>query len=290
MTFLKQSWVSSTYNIPLDEDIPHSESDRKVKMLKYYQWTPFILLFQALLFYLPRMIWRSLNDKSGLDIQGMVDAIHDHQRDTSKYSDRENFLNYLTNSFDQYVTATKQQQQQEHSNKLPHTNNKTHHHHHHDHENNETEEEEFDEYDLKLEHASCKKKNKIQIFCGNLSKFFKLLCVTKGKRYGNYLLVLFVFCRILFTINSIIQLFVLNHFLGNDYLLLGFEVINKIYNGDDWTQLKRFPRVTMCDFRIREVGIVHRYTVQCVLSINLFNEKICKFCILILLLKINFYL
>jgi hypothetical protein len=74
ITFLKKkkSWVSSTYNIPLDEDIPHSESDRKVKMLKYYQWTPFILLFQALLFYLPRMIWRSLNDKSGLDIQGII--------------------------------------------------------------------------------------------------------------------------------------------------------------------------------------------------------------------------
>jgi hypothetical protein len=53
----KICWVSSTYNVPMNDDIPSQESDRKIKMLKYYQWTPFILLFQALLFYLPRMIW-----------------------------------------------------------------------------------------------------------------------------------------------------------------------------------------------------------------------------------------
>ena len=50
-------WVSSTYNIPMLEDIPKNEPEREEKMLKYYQWTAFILLFQALLFYLPRMIW-----------------------------------------------------------------------------------------------------------------------------------------------------------------------------------------------------------------------------------------
>lgn len=94
-----------------------------------------------------------------------------------------------------------------------------------------------------------------------LRRFYKIICITKGKRYGNYLLALFVFVKLAYAVNSLAQLFILNHFLGNDFLLLGFEVISKIWYGDDWTQLKRFPRVTMCDFRIREVGIVHRYTV-----------------------------
>lgn len=92
--------------------------------------------------------------------------------------------------------------------------------------------------------------------------FLKTCCVTKGKRSGNYLTVLFIITRLMYTLNSFLQLFMLNHFLGNDFLLLGFEVIAKVWVGDDWAQLKRFPRVTMCDFKIREVGITHRYTVR----------------------------
>jgi hypothetical protein len=35
-----------------------------------------------------------------------------------------------------------------------------------------------------------------------------------------------------------------------------------------------FPRVTLCEIFIREIGTVHPYLIQCVLRINLFNEMI----------------
>lgn len=45
----------------------------------------------------------------------------------------------------------------------------------------------------------------------------------------------------------------------------------------DWGYSERFPRVTLCEFEIRYQSRVHNYIVQCVLTINLFNEKIFMF-------------
>lgn len=298
--FYCSSWVSNTYNVPINEDLPHNENDRKIKMLKYYQWTPFILLFQAVLFYFPRMIWRSLSDKSGLDIQGLVDAIYSYHNDAAKYTDREVLMNYLTNLFNHYVKSNKHLSQTNLNKNVDFdysggvrrrpvlrpgektvsfkTDNQVDnvddldddYDIRPDTDNDDTYLSDFDDMNKKHQTKPSFSRKALVV----TKRIGKVICITKGKRYGNYLLALFVFVKILYTFNSVIQLFLLNHFLGNEYLLLGLEVMAKIWSGDDWTQVKRFPRVTMCDFKIREVGIVHRYSVQCVLSINLFNEKI----------------
>lgn len=88
---------------------------------------------------------------------------------------------------------------------------------------------------------------------------------------------LYLFSKLIYIANVIGQLFVLNIFLGTDYHFYGIDVMRSLASGEDWTQSPRFPRVTMCDFKVRRLGNVQRYTVQCVLPINLFNEKIYLF-------------
>jgi hypothetical protein len=209
----------------MEHDIPHSETTRYERMLKYYQWSPFILLFMAVCFYFPRMLWRSLNNKSGLDIEKLVEAAMKQEQGSSD-EERKKAIDYIFNSIRLYVENR-------------YTTSKT------DYQN----------------------RNFPQ-------KVWYYFTFWQHRHLTAYLVLLFTFVKLLFLINSVVQIFLLNAFLGNEYHLFGFEVVAKFLRGLDWGESKRFPRVTLCDFHIREVGIVHRYTVQCVLPINLFNEKI----------------
>jgi innexin len=77
------------------------------------------------------------------------------------------------------------------------------------------------------------------------------------------------------------QLFILNTVLSTRYSTFGIDMVKQLVSQHDWTEdsYVAFPRVTFCDFLIRgqDVGNVQQYTVQCVLPINLYNEKIYVF-------------
>ena len=70
------------------------------------------------------------------------------------------------------------------------------------------------------------------------------------------------------------QLFIMNVVLGSDYHLYGIHVLSSLLQGKEWRSPERFPRATMCDLKVRRLGNLQRYTVQCVLPVNLFNEMI----------------
>lgn len=99
-------------------------------------------------------------------------------------------------------------------------------------------------------------------------------CFTCSKRFGSYLCFVYLITKILYIGNAIAQFFLLNKFLGTEHTFYGMDILNDLIQGRDWHESGHFPRVTMCDFQIRTLGNLHRYTVQCVLMINLFNEKI----------------
>jgi hypothetical protein len=178
----------------------------------------------ALCFYFPRMIWRSLNNKSGLNIESLVTEALKQEQQADSEKERQKTIDFIVNSIRVYI-----------------------------------------ENRYAFLDQSRKK---------SFQKFWYYLTFWRHRQLSSFIVVLFTFVKFLFLLNSLVQIFLLNIFLGNDYHLFGWEVMNKFLRGQDWGESKRFPRVTLCDFHIREIGIVHRYTVQCVLPINLFNEKI----------------
>ncbi|CAF0726634.1 unnamed protein product [Didymodactylos carnosus] len=184
-------------------------------IIGYYQWTPLILLFMAFCFYLPRMLWRSMNTRSGIDIQNFISQCHPDKRRDAKT------VTTLVNILEQYCSPL-----------------------------------------IEI------KKSNIFIRC------LRVVSCTSGKRMGNYLSSLNLFVKFLYVLNSLVQILLLNLFLGQDSWLFGIDVWNTIISGNILKDSPYFPRVTLCDLRVREIGIIHRYTVQCVLPINILNEKI----------------
>ncbi|CAF3382677.1 unnamed protein product [Rotaria socialis] len=219
-------WIANTYYIPIDQELPDEESSRRNKDILYYQWVPFILLFQAFLFYFPRVVWRTLNVRSGLDLVNLVDAAIKYEQ-VEQYESRDRIMSYLIVNIERYISARAQL---------------TRHH--------------------------------IQKRFSYIRRFFQLCFFCSNRHYGNYLVIVYFLVKLMWLVNALAQLFLLNAFLGNEYYLFGFEVIEKLFKNQRWTENRHFPKVTYCDFKIREIGINHFYTVQCVLRINLFNEVI----------------
>jgi hypothetical protein len=219
-------WIRNTYYLPFEDHIPQAHEHDKRHMITYYQWMPLILLVQALLFYIPIMLWRSMNSRSGIDVNNIVEAGETFQN-TELAAQQKTTLSFMTKQMDRYLES----------------------------------QHEF--------RSGC---------TVSLKNLFSRTCFRCcGRRQGNYLVSLYIVTKLLFLTNVFVQLFTLNFFLGHDFHAYGIDVIQSLWNGDDWTASPRFPRVTMCDFLIRRLGNVQRYTVQCVLPINLFNEKIYLF-------------
>ncbi|CAG2224443.1 inx [Mytilus edulis] len=65
-------WVRNTYVIDFNSTIPNDKYLRHETEIPYYQWTPIILLFQAVLFYVPRLFWKGFSGYSSLNIKKII--------------------------------------------------------------------------------------------------------------------------------------------------------------------------------------------------------------------------
>lgn len=92
----------------------------------------------------------------------------------------------------------------------------------------------------------------------------------------------YIAVKLLYLANAFLQLALMDSFLSNkSSRFYGSQILGTILRGEadlgGASDSKIFPRITICDVKTTEMGTDHLYTVQCVLSFNLFNERIYAF-------------
>ncbi|CAD5111855.1 DgyrCDS1119 [Dimorphilus gyrociliatus] len=120
--------------------------------------------------------------------------------------------------------------------------------------------------------------------CCSLHTSAVFCCTTSARSAGNYLAGSYLLVKILYILNAIGQIFLLDFFLQAPFHYHGFKLlVNMIITSREtdpvyFDHSELFPRVAACYFDIRKKGgQLHRHVVQCVLPINLFNEKLFLF-------------
>lgn len=195
-------WISNTYFVSFDRLLPKYPDPKTERFIYFYQYVPLILIVQAIFFYLPSLIWSSLNSKSGYDL-GML-VTYSRLIDTYTSEVRETSVRHLARYIDRTLEYHRQKRL---------------------------------EY---LDQMNSMKCSSISSIC---SFFFMNNHI---KMHDHHLMWAFLFSKILYLLNAIGQLYLLNFFLGNDYHMYGFAVIRALFTGnnENWTVTPRFPRVT----------------------------------------------
>ncbi|CAF3362030.1 unnamed protein product [Rotaria socialis] len=100
-------------------------------------------------------------------------------------------------------------------------------------------------------------------------------CTLIGRHSGYKLVYTYIFVKLLYIGNAIGQLLCLNLFMGDGFTFYGIKMIQRWLNGLPLSDEQRFPRISICEISIRALGDnIQRYNVQCLLPINIYNEKV----------------
>lgn len=170
----------------MHETFPDDYEQRHEHELKYYQWTPFILLLMAILFYIPHKFWRGLSLRSGVDLKDLIDAAQTYRSANIRHEDKIKLLNYLTNWLNSYCANA---------------------------------------YRLTTLHQ---RKSSIT----RKAKFIRFghhLCFPIGIYTGNYLIISYLFIKLLYLLNSIGQILLLNALLGRQFWSYGIDIIHRYW-------------------------------------------------------------
>ncbi|VDN05621.1 unnamed protein product, partial [Thelazia callipaeda] len=207
-------FVENTYYIPMEQNIPQSKKHRNEKLITYYQWVPFTLILQAMLFVIPHIFWRMLNWTANVQTRAVISMANSLGGMDIYSEEAQDILDTIANHIyrasksNTYLRRTLQNS---------------------------------------------------NLFVTVVRFFIK-----------SYLSTIYLITKLLFSANAIIQFFIISMYLGGN----GYHVTKALIQERSWQHTGVFPRVTLCDFKIRAMGNIHHHTIQCVLMANMLNEKI----------------
>ncbi|TGZ65051.1 hypothetical protein CRM22_006055 [Opisthorchis felineus] len=255
-------WVHGTIPLKPNEPFPKSEEmwdeyDR-IRRITYYQWVPFVLGLQCILFYIPHLAWQVLcSNQAGGDVFQLVKAAADAA--TSERSAREKQVKRVADFLTDMIISPRvcrQHYGRRNANRRIYQN-----------------------CDI------CSTPRRLGTCLIILYMIFKVITLV------NAILQLYLIQRFLgfysegstgsrsmnlakfgdsdraITVSD----------ASEDWSGLGFglTVANHLRTGRDWPETTLFPRVAYCRVRgIRLVGVENAYTAQCALPVNMLNEKI----------------
>uniref|UniRef100_A0A914BZ58 Innexin n=1 Tax=Acrobeloides nanus TaxID=290746 RepID=A0A914BZ58_9BILA len=106
------------------------------------------------------------------------------------------------------------------------------------------------------------------MYHASLLKHRTVVCLREQK----FVTFLYFLMKLCYLFLICFHLGIFKHFIGS----LGFAW-DVVASKAEWEQNGLFPRVTVCDFSIEKNGQPTNYTLECVLPLNMFNEKIFVF-------------
>ncbi|KAE9549809.1 hypothetical protein FO519_006974 [Halicephalobus sp. NKZ332] len=205
-------FVENTYFVNASsKTFPDDPSVRQNYELKYYQWMPYIFLFEAIICYIPKMIFKILYSWSDVRVTDIIQYAWQKVKNSKtgkempKVCDTEELCNTIAEKL--IVAKTKESR---------------------------------------------------VVFVSYLTTIYFLM----------------KFCALL---AIILQLQILQFFINADSVFWGFGLLKDLTSGSDWRVNGYFPRVTFCDLQTRDLGQQRPHTIQCVLMLNMFIEKIYLF-------------
>ncbi|KAK9744444.1 Innexin [Popillia japonica] len=183
-------------------------NEEKIKRHAYYQWVPFVLFAQAIMFYLPHIFWKSIE---GGKIKRLAEGLHNGIISEGSGVD-------------------------------------------------------YGDYHIMSRAERVTRFHMIKSFIQNKQIL--------SNSWSYYL----IFCEHINFLNVILQAWLIDRFLGRQFLNLGNHIIENGFNNGISILEYVFPKVTKCTFhKYGPSGSIQSHDAMCVMALNIINEKIYVF-------------